>query len=87
MADTLNFWKFGDTKNYISLHLLASVLGIPTSKSDIDGSMVQDVYYKEKNLQRIVEYCQKDVIVTANIILRFRDLPPLTENNILIISG
>jgi len=87
MADTLNFWKFGDNKNYISLHLLASVLGIPTSKSDIDGSMVQDVYYKEKNLQRIVEYCQKDVIVTANIILRFRDLPPLTDNNILLISG
>jgi hypothetical protein len=85
MFDTLNWWKFGDNKNYVSLHLLASVLGIPTSKTDIDGSMVQDVYYKEKNLQRIVEYCQRDVVVTANIILRFLDLPVLKEEKIVLV--
>lgn len=85
MFDTLNWWKFGDNKNYISLHLLANVLGIPTSKSDIDGSMVQDVYYKEQNLKRIVDYCQGDVVVTANVILRFKDKPLLTEGRIIII--
>lgn len=86
MFDTLNWWKFGDNKNYVSLHLLANVLGIPTSKSDMDGSMVQDVYYKEKNLPRIVEYCQRDVVVTANVILRFKDLPLLTADNIVVVS-
>jgi DNA polymerase elongation subunit (family B) len=85
MFDTLNWWKFGDNKNYVSLHLLANVLGIPTSKGDIDGSMVQDVYYKENNLQRIVEYCQRDVVVTANVILRFKDLPLLTEDKITVV--
>ena len=85
MFDTMNWWKFGDNKNYVSLHLLASVLGIPTSKSDIDGSMVQDVFYKEKNLQRIVDYCQRDVIVTANIILRFLDHSLLNEKNIVFV--
>ena len=85
MFDTLNWWKFGDNKNYISLHLLANVLGIATSKSDIDGSMVQDVYYKENNLQRIVDYCQRDVVVTANVILRFRNLPLLTEERIMVV--
>jgi DNA polymerase elongation subunit (family B) len=85
MFDTLNWWKFGDNKNYISLHLLASVLGIPTSKTDIDGSMVQDVYYKENDLVRITEYCQRDVVVTANIILRFNDQPVLEENNITLV--
>ncbi len=85
MFDTLNWWKFGDNKNYISLHLLANVLGIPTSKSDIDGSMVQDVYYKENNLQRIVDYCQRDVVVTANVILRFKNLPLLLEDKISIV--
>ncbi|MCZ2223727.1 MAG: ribonuclease H-like domain-containing protein [Chitinophagales bacterium] len=83
MFDTLNWWKFGDNKNYISLHLLASVLKIPTSKDDIDGSKVQEVFYKEKNLQRIVTYCQKDVIVCANIILKYKDLPILSEKNII----
>lgn len=84
MFDTLNWWKFGDNKNYVSLHLLATALGIPTSKTDMDGSMVQDVYYKENDLPRIVNYCQKDVVVTANIILRFLDQPLLTEDRIHI---
>jgi predicted PolB exonuclease-like 3'-5' exonuclease len=82
MFDTLNWWKFGDNKNYVSLHLLASVLGIPSSKSDMDGSMVQDVYYRERDLPRIVKYCQQDVVVTANIILRFLDQPLLVADNI-----
>ena len=85
MFDTPNWWKFGDNKNYISLHLLANVLGITSSKSDIDGSMVQDVYYKENNLPRIVIYCQRDVVVTANVILRFKDLPLLTEERIMVV--
>jgi hypothetical protein len=86
MVDTLQWWKFGDYKNYISLHLLANVLNVHTSKTDMDGSMVQDVYYKENNLPRIVEYCQRDVVVVANIILRFKNLPLLKEENITIVS-
>lgn len=86
MFDTLNWWKFGDNKNYISLHLLASVLQIPTSKSDIDGSKVQEVYYQEKNLQRIVEYCQRDVVVCANVVLRYKDLPLLTDERVVIVE-
>ena len=86
MLDTLNWWKFGDHKNYVSLNLLAHVLGIPSSKTDIDGSMVQDVYYQENDLPRIVEYCQRDVVVTANIILRFQHLPPLKPENIFIVN-
>jgi predicted PolB exonuclease-like 3'-5' exonuclease len=85
MFDTLNWWKFGDNKNYISLHLLANVLDIPTSKSDIDGSQVQEVFYKEKNLNRIVEYCQRDVVVTANVILRFKGLPLLADDKVNIV--
>ncbi|MEX6688715.1 ribonuclease H-like domain-containing protein [Danxiaibacter flavus] len=85
MLDTLQWWRFGDYKNYISLNLLASVLDVPTSKTDIDGSMVQHVYYKEKNLQRIVEYCQKDIIVVANVILRFKNLPILKDELIGVV--
>ncbi|WP_317163462.1 ribonuclease H-like domain-containing protein [Sediminibacterium soli] len=85
MFDTLNWWKFGDHKNYISLHLLASVLGIPTSKTDMDGSRVQEVYYREKNVPRIVDYCQKDVVVTANIVLRFLSMPMLTAEQVVVI--
>jgi DNA polymerase elongation subunit (family B) len=85
MVDTLQWWKFGDYKHYTSLHLLANVLDVPTSKTDIDGSQVQHVYYKEKNLKRIVEYCQRDVVVVANLLLRFKNLPLLQEENIAIV--
>lgn len=86
MIDTLQWWKFGDYKNYVSLNLLANVLGIPTSKTDIDGSMVQHVYYKDNDLQRIAAYCQRDVVVVANILLRFKNLTLLKEENIVIVT-
>ena len=84
MADTMQWWKFGDYKNYISLNLLACVLGVPTSKGDMDGSQVQHVYYNENDLKRIVTYCEKDVIAVANIILRFRNKPILYDVNIKV---
>ena len=86
MVDTLTWWKFGDYKNYISLNLLANVLGIPTSKGDLDGSKVRDVYYDEKNLERIKVYCEKDIIVTANVILRFKNLPVMQNECVAIVK-
>ena len=76
--DTMELWKFGDYKHFSSLNLLATVLGVPTSKDDIDGSMVSTVYYKEKNLERIVHYCEKDVVTVAQI-FRKMCLEPLLE--------
>ena len=84
--DTMELWKFGDYKHYTSLKLLAAALNVPSPKDDIDGSMVGDVYWKEKDLERIVTYCQKDVITTANIVLRFKNLPLLLPENIEIVK-
>ncbi|AWX44650.1 hypothetical protein HME9304_01653 [Flagellimonas maritima] len=71
--DTMELWKFGDYKHYTSLKLLAHVLGIPSPKEDMDGSMVKDVYYNENNLDRIVSYCELDVITTAQVFLKLRN--------------
>ena len=84
IVDTFQYWRFGDYKHYTSLKLLAAALGVPSPKDDIDGSMVADVYWIEKNLERIVTYCQKDVITTGNIILRFKNLPLLTSEQISV---
>lgn len=82
--DTLHLWRFGDYKHYTSLKLMAYVLGIPSPKDDIDGSQVAGVYYKEKNLERIVQYCEKDVITVAQVILKLRNEPLLTEKEITL---
>lgn len=81
--DTMELWKFGDFRNYTSLRLLAYVLGIPSPKEDIDGSMVRDVYYRENDLERIVHYCERDVVTVAQIFLRLRNAPLLTEDQII----
>jgi len=80
--DTMELWKFGDYKHYTSLKLMANVLGIPSPKEDIDGSMVRNVYYEDKNLDRIIEYCEMDVITVAQVLLRLRNEPLLTESEI-----
>jgi hypothetical protein len=86
MTDTMQCWKFGDYKNYISLNLLAKVLDVPTSKTDMDGSMVQRVYYEENDLPRIVDYCQRDVAVVANVLLKFKNMPILRPENVVIVE-
>lgn len=82
--DTMELWKFGDYKSYTSLKLLAKVLGIPSPKDDIDGSMVNSVYWEQKDLDRIVEYCQKDVITLAQVLLRFHCEPQIKPENVEI---
>ncbi|MBT8293297.1 MAG: ribonuclease H-like domain-containing protein [Eudoraea sp.] len=78
-------WKFGDFKHYTSLKLIAHVLGIPSPKEDIDGSMVREVYYKDKDLDRIQRYCEQDVIAVAQIILRLRNGELLSEDEIIYV--
>lgn len=80
--DTMELWKFGDFKSFTSLNLMAHVLGIPTPKEDLDGSMVWSVYWKEKNLVRIVDYCQKDVLTLVQIYLRIISEDTIDPGNI-----
>lgn len=81
--DTMELWKFGDYKSYTSLDLLATVFGIPTPKDDIDGSQVAEIYYKENDLERIKEYCQKDTLTVAQLLLCYLGKPMINEDNII----
>ncbi len=81
--DTLELWKFGDYKHFTSLKLLTKILGIPTSKDDIDGSQVAHVFYVEKDIDRIVTYCEKDVIAVAQVFLRLRREDLLIDEEII----
>ncbi|HEY9184363.1 MAG TPA: 3'-5' exonuclease [Salegentibacter sp.] len=81
--DTLELWKFGDYKHFTSLKLLTNILGIPSPKDDISGSDVCRVFYEEKDSQRIIKYCEKDVVAIAQIILKFRQEKLLEEAEII----
>ncbi|MBC8755241.1 3'-5' exonuclease [Kordia sp. YSTF-M3] len=81
--DTMELWKFGDYKHYTSLKLMTKVLGIPSPKDDIDGSQVRNVFYEENNIDRIIVYCEKDVIAVAQVLLRLRNERLLDDDEIL----
>lgn len=70
--DTLELWRFGDYKHYITLDLLATVLGVPSSKSDMDGSMVGQAYWQQQALDRIAKYCLDDVYTTTLVYMRLK---------------
>jgi DNA polymerase elongation subunit (family B) len=80
--DTLEFWKFGDYKNYTSLDLLASVFDIPGSKSQMDGSEVNTTYYHQKDMDKIAVYCREDVVVLSQLYLKMNGREILDESNI-----
>jgi hypothetical protein len=82
--DTMELWKFGEYKSFISLNLLAHTLGIPTPKDDIDGSQVGEVYWSQRDLPRIVTYCQKDVATVAQVYLRLHGETLIRPENITI---
>jgi len=83
--DTLELWKFGDYKHYTSLNLLTTIFNIPTPKDDIDGSDVARVYWEEKDLKRVVTYCEKDVIAIVHLYLRYRGEDLILNDSIEIV--
>jgi 3'-5' exonuclease len=93
IVDTFQYWRFGDYKNYTSLNLLAAAMNVPTSKDDIDGSMVGELYHNIDepqhtiNLKRIATYCQKDVVTTANIILKFKQTPMVHPDDVEVVEN
>ncbi len=81
--DTMDLWKFGDHKHYTSLELLATLFDLPSPKDDIDGSEVWKVYWQDKDLDRIAEYCEKDTVTVVRLFMKFRNEPPIEQQNIV----
>ena len=80
--DTMEMWKFGDRRSYSSLELLAELMGIDGAKMDLSGDRVNHVFYKENGLERIAAYCGDDVIIVAQLYLRFHFLSIVEPHNI-----
>lgn len=83
--DTMELWKFGDYKNFTSLNLLAEILGIPSPKSDMDGSMMYKVYWEDRDWKRIIKYNQQDVLTVAQIFLRFKGEELIEEKEVVVV--
>lgn len=78
--DTSELWSFGAwQEGFSSLELLATSLGLETPKDDIRGDEVGHVFWQERDIDRITKYCEKDVLATAQIILKLSGLPVVED--------
>ncbi len=84
LIDTLQLWKFGDYKHYTSLSLMCELFNIPTPKDDIDGSQVAQIFWEEKDIERIVRYCEKDTLAVANLLLKYKGDKIIPMENMVI---
>jgi len=66
-------WEFTHWRHRIGLDDLAKILGLPTSKNEMDGSMVYDLFRAGRH-QEIAEYCLRDVALTRSIYYRMNFL-------------
>ena len=80
----MDLWKFGDYKHYTSLDLLTYIFDIPTPKDDMDGSQVAKVYYEENDLDRIIHYCEKDVVATIQLFRKYQGENLISDEHIQI---
>lgn len=73
--DTSELWSFGAwQESFASLELLATSLGLETPKGDIKGEDVGRVFWQERGIFRIAEYCQRDVLAVAQSVLKLSNL-------------
>lgn len=71
---THELWKMGGLGPSGSLVALCAAMGIPISKGDIDGSRVDECYYKGE-YDRIGRYCSFDTVATFNVVCFMKGLP------------
>jgi len=67
LAEVFSFGAWGQT--FSSLDLISHVLGVPTSKDNMEGSQVHE-YYWNGDVESIKDYCEQDVICTMNCFKR-----------------
>jgi len=67
LGEIFSFGAWGQT--FSSLDLISHVLGVPTSKDNMEGSQVHE-YYWNGRVEEIKNYCEQDVVCTMNCFKR-----------------
>lgn len=83
--DTMEMWMFGNRKYFVPLEQLAALFNIPVQDEQLAGSEVYNAFYEEGDLNKIIRRGQQDVIVTAQLYMRYRCSPVLKEEQIRLV--
>lgn len=70
--DTYHAWRL-NSRNSASLDTLCHLLNIPSPKTNVDGSMVKDLWNQGKHKQ-VADYCAKDAEASLLVAEKLRKL-------------
>lgn len=82
--DTMDMWRFGNRKSYVSLELLADLFNIKLNGTETVGSHINTAYYIENDSSYIADYCKRNVVATAQLYLKLKSLPLIPEKDIVL---
>jgi predicted PolB exonuclease-like 3'-5' exonuclease len=77
LEDTQEMWRFGQFNYKVSLACLCQLFGLPSPKEGMDGSQVSEVYYIERNLPKIAEYCEGDIRALIDVYMKLKGQEPI----------
>jgi predicted PolB exonuclease-like 3'-5' exonuclease len=73
--DTKEIWQYGQFGAICSLELMCISLGVESSKNmEVTGNKVHDAFWVENKYQEIQEYCEKDVDVLINVVMKIKSI-------------
>jgi hypothetical protein len=73
--DTMDVWKMGNNFALSSLELMCAAMGVKSPKEgEVTGNRVHEAYYDFNQLDLIVEYCERDVMVLIDLIKKLKEL-------------
>ena len=70
VMDTATLWK-GTAFKMSTLISVCAALGVDSPKDDIDGGDVGKLFW-EGGIDRITDYCEKDVVAVVNVVRKLR---------------
>ncbi|MFD1142742.1 ribonuclease H-like domain-containing protein [Larkinella insperata] len=80
--DVLEMWRFGDSRHFVPLDLLAAVLNLPTQPLELTGDQTSLVYYQKMGLSKVREYARASIVTLVQVYLRLLGAPLVEEQRI-----
>lgn len=71
-ADTMEMWRFGEKRNFVSLLFLAQLLGIRTEKQWPTPAEVSALFWEKGDLENIAGLSVRQVQDTARVYMRLK---------------
>ncbi|MFC5411324.1 3'-5' exonuclease [Larkinella bovis] len=84
--DVLEMWRFGDSRHFVPLDLLAAVLNLPTQPLELTGDQTSLVYYQKQGMAKVREYARASIVTLVQVYLRLLGAPLVEEQRITLLE-